>query len=144
MGTVQFTAAAPAATKPSTIASGPYATPDKARATSRQDRRPLSAGAIRHGGANVRVYVAVHPNEIPRAETTLAQAKNSVDQRLRAEHYREGETLGVARVGFGGVNHNAQIVGGDDERVAVQRDGPDVRMIDDLAAPKILMRLENA
>jgi hypothetical protein len=68
---------------------------------------------IKRSGANVRVYMAVRPNEIPRPETTLAQARNSNNQRLSAEDDREGEAFGVFRLGFGGVEHDAQIVGGD-------------------------------
>lgn len=45
----------------------------------------------------------------------------------------EGEALGVFGVRFGGVDRVAEVVGGDDERVAVQRDAPDGRVVDDLA-----------
>ena len=99
---------------------------------------------IRRSGADVSVYVAVRQGEILRAETTLAQPENSVDQRLCAENDREGKAFGVFGFGFGGIDHDAQIVGGDDKCVALQRDVPDVGVVDDLATPEILVRLENA
>jgi len=61
----------------------------------------------KRSAANACVYVAVHPSEIQRAETTLAQSKNLVDQRLCAEDDREGEALGVFCLGFGRVDHDA-------------------------------------
>jgi hypothetical protein len=52
-----------------------------------------------------------------------------VDERLCAEHDREGEALGVFGVRFGGVDRDAEVVGGDDERVAFQRDAADVGVV---------------
>ena len=43
---------------------------------------------------------------------------NLVDQRLRAENDRQSEARGVFGLGFGGVNHDPEIVGGNDQRVA--------------------------
>src|SRR5277367_7078781 len=62
--------------------------------------------------------------------------QNLVDQRLRAENDGEGEALGVFGVGLGGVDHDAQVVGRDDEGVAVQRDRANVGVVDDLATPE--------
>jgi hypothetical protein len=43
---------------------------------------------------------------------------------LGSENDREAESFGVFRVGFGGVDHDAEVVAGDDEGVAVERDAP--------------------
>jgi hypothetical protein len=59
-----------------------------------------------------------------------------VDERLCAENDREGEAVGVFGLGFGGVDHDAEVGGGDDERVAVERDAADVRVFDDLVPPR--------
>ena len=48
-----------------------------------------------------------------------------VDERLCAEHDCEGEALGVFGLGLGGVDHDPEVVGGDDDRVAVECDAPD-------------------
>jgi hypothetical protein len=40
--------------------------------------------------------------------------KNLVDQRLCAENCCKREALGVGSPGFGGEDHDAQIIGGDD------------------------------
>src|ERR1700738_3713807 len=72
------------------------------------------------------------------------EKRNLVDQRLCAENDREAEALGVFGLGFGGVDRDAKIVGGDDERVAVQRDAVDVGVVDDLVSPVILVRLWGA
>ncbi len=95
---------------------------------------------IGRSGADLRMYVAVPASEIGRAETTLISVPcRSVDQRLRPENDREREALGVLRLGFGGIDHDAQVVGRDDERVAVQRDVPDVGVVDHLVAPELLV-----
>jgi hypothetical protein len=104
-------------------------------------------------GASFNGIADGHLNGIPergagsrgrRASHVKRKPDDSVDQRLCAENNREGEALGVFRRGFGGVDHDAQIVGGDDERVAVQRDATEVGMVDDLAPAEVLVRLRGA
>jgi hypothetical protein len=62
---------------------------------------------------------------------------------LRTKHDRQAEAFGVLRAGFCGVDHDPQIVGGDDQRVAVERDEADLGMIDDLVPPRVLVRVED-
>ena len=52
----------------------------------------------------------------------------------------EGEALGVFGVRFGGVDRDAEVVGGDDERVAFQRDAADVGVVDDPVPAVVLVR----
>ena len=47
-----------------------------------------------------------------------------VDERLGAETTARARPFGVLGAGFGGVDHDAQVVARDDECVAVQREGP--------------------
>ena len=62
---------------------------------------------------------------------------------LGAENDRQ---RGVRRLlcRFGGVDHDAEVVGGHDERVAVQRDAADVGVIDDLVSAEVLVRPRGA
>jgi hypothetical protein len=48
---------------------------------------------------------------------------------VSAENHCEAESLGVDAIGLGGVNHDAQMICGDYECVAVQRDVPDVAIL---------------
>ena len=51
---------------------------------------------------------------------------------LGAEDGDEVEAVGVCAAVFGGVDHDAQVVGGDDEGVAVEGDRSDGGVVDDL------------
>ena len=67
-----------------------------------------------------------------------------VDERLCAEDDGECEPFGVLGAGFGGVDHDPQVVAGDDESVAVECDEPDVGMVDDLVPGLIVGRADLA
>jgi hypothetical protein len=59
------------------------------------------------------------------AGLTSARPLCLVDERLCAEDDGECEPFGVLGVGLGGVDHDPQVVAGDDEGVAVECDEPD-------------------
>jgi hypothetical protein len=67
-----------------------------------------------------------------------------VDERLRADNDRQSEAFGVVGLGFGGVNHDPEIVGGDDQRVAVEGDAAYAGVVDDLAPALVVVRFEFA
>src|ERR1700748_2592140 len=52
------------------------------------------------------------------------------DQGLRAEDDGEGEALRVPGAGFGRVDHDADVVDGDEQDVAVEGDSGERRMVD--------------
>ena len=57
-----------------------------------------------------------------------------VAERLGAKDHRQVQVLRVPAAWLGGVDRDAQVVAGDSENVAVQCDGPNIGMVDDLAA----------
>ena len=63
-----------------------------------------------------------------------------VDERLGAKDGGEREPSGVLGAGFGGIDHDLQVVAGDDEDVAVECDESDVGVVDDLVPGLILGR----
>jgi hypothetical protein len=67
-----------------------------------------------------------------------------VDECLGAEDDGEGEPFGVLGAGFGGVDRDPQVVAGDDEGVAVQRDEADIGVVDYLVPGLILGRADLA
>jgi hypothetical protein len=67
-----------------------------------------------------------------RSATRPASPRALAGEGLCAENHGECEPFGVLGTGFGGVDHDPQVVAGDDEAVAVECDEPDVGVVDDL------------
>ena len=55
-----------------------------------------------------------------------------LDERLGAQDDSEFKPVGVLGSGLGRVSHDPEVVTGDDESVAVERDPADRRVLDDL------------
>lgn len=82
-----------------------------------------------------------HPCDIGRAQPPPparrgggwpARCDALVDERLCAEDDGEREPFGVLGAGLGGVDHDPQVVAGDDKNVAVECDESDAGVVDDL------------
>jgi drug/metabolite transporter, DME family len=77
-------------------------------------------------------------------EPLLSARQPLVDELLRAEDDSECEPFGVLGARLGRVNHDPQVVAGDDEGVAVECDEPDAGMVDDLVPGLIVGRADLA
>jgi hypothetical protein len=62
---------------------------------------------------------------------------SSLDKSLCAKDYCKGKALGIVRAGLSGVDEDAQIVPGNEECVAVELDGADGGMVNDLVLRRI-------